>query len=253
MTWTPLLAVLLTAAPPGTAPLRVVSYNVAALSQGADLVVRELRRLRPDLVALQEVDQGTRRSGGVDQAEWLGRQTGMHAVFGAAMDHDGGRYGLALLSREPLHHPRTDTLPRLADEEPRIMLWAETTLRGRAALVFTTHLSGDWHTRQPERVRAAQAAVVGRLIRQRRAAFAGPLLGGGDFNCEPGSPPWQALKTGWTRLSGGHRTYPSHAPARSLDHVLWAGPLPARHQSRVGDGAGSDHLPVVVDLWWDLP
>lgn len=61
-----------------------------------------ITNLQPDLVALQEVDQKTGRSSGIDQAAELGHLTGMHWVFGKAMDYQGGGYGLAVLSRFPI-------------------------------------------------------------------------------------------------------------------------------------------------------
>ena len=58
-----------------------------------------IKRLKPDLVALQEVDQRVRRSGSVDQAAELGKLTGMHHAFGSFFKYDGGNYGMAVLSR----------------------------------------------------------------------------------------------------------------------------------------------------------
>jgi len=46
--------------------------------------------VKPDLVALQEVDRKTRRVGGDRQAEQPGQLTKMHVVFGEAMDYAGG-------------------------------------------------------------------------------------------------------------------------------------------------------------------
>ena len=56
----------------------------------------------PDVVTLQEVDVGCGRSGGINQAAWLGERLGMTPVFGAFMDYDGGHYGMAVLSRLPV-------------------------------------------------------------------------------------------------------------------------------------------------------
>jgi endonuclease/exonuclease/phosphatase family metal-dependent hydrolase len=41
-----------------------------------------IRSVQPDLVALQEVDQGTQRTNQVDQPAELARLTGMNVVFG---------------------------------------------------------------------------------------------------------------------------------------------------------------------------
>ena len=53
---------------------------------------------KPDIVALQEVDQKTRRASGVDQPAELARLTGMQVVFGRNIDFEGGGYGTAVLT-----------------------------------------------------------------------------------------------------------------------------------------------------------
>ena len=73
----PLLAGLLFYALTGSAQetsrtLRVLTYNIhhAAGTDGKvdiERIARVIQSAKPDLVALQEVDQATKRSGGVDQ------------------------------------------------------------------------------------------------------------------------------------------------------------------------------------------
>nr|MCS5617336.1 endonuclease/exonuclease/phosphatase family protein [Pirellulales bacterium] len=96
--------------------LRVVSFNIrhgVGMDGRLDLdrTAAVLRRLESDLVAIQEVDENCRRSGGVDQAAALGKALGMEHRFGEFMDHDGGRYGLAVLSRLPIKATRRHALP----------------------------------------------------------------------------------------------------------------------------------------------
>ena len=57
---------------------------------------------KPDIIALQEVDQGTRRASRVDQPAEFARLTGMRVVFGRNIDFDGGGYGTAVLTRLPI-------------------------------------------------------------------------------------------------------------------------------------------------------
>lgn len=96
----------------------------------------------PDLVALQEVDEATARSGGVKQASELGRLTGLQAVFGQATPFQGGGYGVGILSRYPVLSVVNHPLPVAPDREPRTTL--SVTLQpaaGVPSLVFTsTHL-----------------------------------------------------------------------------------------------------------------
>ena len=100
------LLVLVWASGSANAPttVRVLTYNIHH-GEGRDgeldlpRLGRVITSVQPDLVALQEVDVGTSRVGGVDQLAELARLTGMHAQFGKAMDYMGGGYGVAVLSR----------------------------------------------------------------------------------------------------------------------------------------------------------
>ena len=76
------------------ARVRVLTYNIhhgEGMDGRIDLVRQAeiLNREAPDLVALQEVDRGTKRSGGVDQLAELGRLTGLTPTFGRAIDFQG--------------------------------------------------------------------------------------------------------------------------------------------------------------------
>lgn len=225
------------------APPRVVSYNVQALTNGVEGVVATLRPLDADVVALQEVDVLTRRSGGVDQVAQLARLLGMHAAFGKTMDFDGGAYGVALLSRQPLENVRVVPLPRHGDEEPRVALMAQTRLGGSLVTVITTHLCANWHAVKPASIREHQAHVLARLV----AEQPGPLLLLGDFNAQPGEAPLRILEGTLPRISGGLPTWPVPKPVTALDHIFARPPLRLLKVSTLTSTA-SDHLPLVVDL-----
>ena len=87
--------------------IRVLTYNIHH-GEGVDgkfdlpRIADVIKLASPDLVALQEVDQGTARASGVDQPAELARLTGMKVVFGRNIDFQGGGYGTAVLSRLPV-------------------------------------------------------------------------------------------------------------------------------------------------------
>ena len=104
---------LLSAAPAETPTrdprsLRVMTYNIhigKGMDGKADLarIAGVIKSADVDVVALQEVDVKTRRSGvESDQLKELAKLTGMHGVFAKARDFDGGEYGQAVLSRRPI-------------------------------------------------------------------------------------------------------------------------------------------------------
>ena len=120
--------------------LRVMAYNIKH-GHGNDGVV-DLERaaavieaVAPDVVTLQEVDERCGRSGEVDQAAWLGERLGMESIFGTFMDYDGGRYGMALLSRLPIIEWTNHVLPPGAEPRsaPRSGAWLSDLPLGSSA------------------------------------------------------------------------------------------------------------------------
>ncbi len=106
----------------GPTTLRILAYNIhhgAGNDEVLDLerIAELIRSLDPDLVALQEIDNRTERTGGVAQAARLGQLTGMGSAFGKFMDYQGGEYGMAVLSRLDYEKPTNHVLP--AGPEPR--------------------------------------------------------------------------------------------------------------------------------------
>jgi endonuclease/exonuclease/phosphatase family metal-dependent hydrolase len=235
------------AADPQPLTVRVVTYNVHH-GEGTDgkldlpRLAGVIAALKPDLVALQELDVKTRRTGHVDQPAKLGELTGLHVAFGKAMDFDGGQYGNAVLSRFPIRETRTHALPTADGHEPRCVL--EVRVRpgdgGPAVTFLSTHLD---HKDTPLRIR--QAERIAALY----ADATGPVILAGDLNAVPDSPPVRALR-GWNDLTAGRGllTSPSTRPKRQIDYVLArpAGRVAATEAKAVEEGVASDHRPVLA-------
>ena len=231
--------------------LRVVSYNIHH-GRGTDgridlpRLARVIGELEPDLVALQEVDVGTKRCGGVDQAAELGRLTKLSYAFGKAMDFDGGAYGVAVLSRFKIVTSVSHALPAASGHEPRVAL--ETTIAtpdGASLRFICTHLD---HTRGTE-VRMSQAAKLNELFGQPTTER---IILAGDLNARPTADEMQLLFQDWrpASLKSPAPTYPSRQPRLQIDYVLlhkssaWRVP-----QTRVADQPiASDHAPLIAEL-----
>jgi endonuclease/exonuclease/phosphatase family metal-dependent hydrolase len=127
-----LIVCIFTGSCPGAeikSPVRisVLTYNIyhgedANGGSNLDAVAGIINSLKPDLVALQEVDNKTGRAKGLDLTAELSRRTGMKGIFGKAMDYDGGGYGEAVLSRYPIIETKNNLLPHTAKAEPRAAL-----------------------------------------------------------------------------------------------------------------------------------
>lgn len=199
-----------------------------------------VRSLDADVVALQELDRGTRRVGGVDQPDLIARGTGSHVEFAMAIDHDGGEYGIALATRSaPV---RTEVLRLPGAGEPRVALL--TTIEHddgddspRRWTVGCTHLT----TRPGEAV--AQLRLV--LAALAEMAGAGPAVLLGDLNLGPDRVGPVLADAGWVAAPSGP-THPATRPDRRIDWVL------VRHatvrSAHVVDVRASDHLPLVASL-----
>lgn len=225
--------------------LRVLNWNIRRC-QGLDgksdieRTAKVILEQKPDIVMLQEVDNRCRRSGSVPQAEALGRLTGMHHAFGKAMDHDGGGYGLALLSRTPLEDVKILPLP--GEGEPRIVFMATTTTPLGKATVATLHLD---HQQDARRLAQAQVAAEALLKSPH------PVILAGDFNDRPGSPPLDVFsRAPWSLIAKSEPsgTFPADKPRAEIDFIVIRGFREKAPVRVIGEKEASDHRPLFVEL-----
>lgn len=239
--------------------LRVMTYNTHSCG-GMDgrvsprRIARVIGRQDPDIVALQELDLGKRRSRAEDQADIIARELEMNVVFCPTVTRDSEHYGHALLCRWPIEVVRRAFLPGAPGgwwPEPRAALWARVLLGTRRLNIITTHLGLGTQ----ERINQMQALLgpewIGSIPPEEDVILCG------DFNAMPGSPPYKmaAAKLRDVQIGlEGHRplrTFSSNQPFTRIDHVFVT---PALEPRRVfvprGDltRVASDHLPLVVDL-----
>ena len=233
-----LLMYILTACHRHQDALLVMTYNVRHCA-GMDLVVdydrtaEVIHREQPDVVALQELDSMTGRSGHCHQLGELARRTGYESVFGPAIDYDGGQYGVGVLVKEtPLS---TKCIP-LPGEEPRVLLVVEL----KEYVMACTHLDLE---------EEARLASVPLIVEEARR-WQKPFVLAGDWNDTPGSELLQELGKHFTILSGSEATYPADEPQDCLDYVaLFKGHSAETLESTVIDEPeASDHRPVVVRM-----
>ena len=218
--------------------LNVLVFNIhagkdAAGKDSVQAISDLVRSLAPDIVLLQEVDRGTKRSGGVDQLKALTDATRYEGAFGRSLDYDGGQYGIAALSRHGFVFDQTVPLPvepvqqrAGGSHEPRVALVtvARTILGNLQAM--TTHIdasTGDEYRLQE----------VAQLMLPLRARLGpdDPVLVGGDFNAEPNSAVIQklrdaGLRDAWAECGQGEGlTYPADTPRKRIDYVFLTGSL----------------------------
>jgi endonuclease/exonuclease/phosphatase family metal-dependent hydrolase len=239
--------------------LRLMTYNVHGCG-GMDgrvsprRVARVIAAQAPDLVALQEVDLGRRRSRAEDQAALIGAQIGLHAVFCPTVTRGEEHYGHAFFSRWPVEVVKRAHLPHDPKswwKEPRSAMWVRVQTEERPLNIVTTHLGLGPNERMLQMRMLLSPDWLGGLGDDE------PVILCGDFNLMPGSKPY-GLAVGVLRdaqaARNGHRpvnTFSSTQPFTRLDHIFLSRhfdvqrvAVPRNDLTRVA----SDHLPLVADL-----
>jgi endonuclease/exonuclease/phosphatase family metal-dependent hydrolase len=231
----------------------VVTFNIhsAIGSNGLQLaqVAGEIAAVEPDVVLLQEVDNGRLRSRFVDEAAYLAALLGMDHVFASNVQRAGRRagdptsqYGTAVLTRLRVESWTHTLLPNRPGKQQRGLQHLVLRLRGRQISIYNAHLDHTAPSLRREQMRLARDIVgVDGL----------PVIFGGDFNAPPGSPVLRlALDPGHTDLvdpwplvgDGDGLTVPNGAPRARIDYLLaddeWRPTVMATWQSAVSDHRG---------------
>lgn len=226
--------------------MTIVSYNIKhGQNMKGELRLEDtaklLKSLKADVIALQEVDHEARRSGKVNQSEFLGKALGMHHVFGKALEFQGGGYGQAILSKYPILESIVHRLP--GDGEPRIALEIVVEpVKGRRVSFISIHMDNRF-----EKIRQVQVRSL--LIALKEVRHPVVLLG--DFNASPESASMNLFKKGWYRVPkvGSGLTEPADVPEREIDYFLLRG-LDTKGLTCevIEEKEVSDHRPIRMTL-----
>jgi endonuclease/exonuclease/phosphatase family metal-dependent hydrolase len=215
--------------------------SLSSLETIADIIVRS----EADVVGVQEVDKGTRRSCGVDQPARLAELTNMQASFAPSLHaYDGGQYGLVVLVTNRLHvvASRGHDLPQVEEGEARAALQVDIAASASDGSTSFSLLNTHLDHRSP-RNRASQAAQLNRLgatASQRR-----PVLLVGDLNATDRGETMTIIRELWTPPK--ERFFGIDWIVHRGDgwHALDARELSERDHPQARDA--SDHVPVIAD------
>ncbi|HEY9183698.1 MAG TPA: endonuclease/exonuclease/phosphatase family protein [Salegentibacter sp.] len=230
--------------------IKVISYNIHHANPPSqpdsidiDAIVRVIKDQDADLVALQEVDSGTERSGEGNQAAMIAEKLNMYFYFSKALNFNGGEYGNAILSKYPIEEAETHPLPNdpEADTEDRVMATGKIRLPGGNKIIFaSTHL--DYKANSPSRIR--QLKRILEIVEKMNL----PVILAGDFNDVPGSETIDLLTSAF-RLSCNNcpPTIPVIAPSRAIDFIAYKHPqqkFSTKAHKVIEETYASDHRPV---------
>lgn len=215
-------------APAGTRALKVMSFNMSLLNRRPDLVLAEIERVNPDVVALIEFSP--------DQRDLL---VDLQMAYPYSVNCFGrqGCY-FALFSRYAFS---TDVV-RTNWKTPRLISARFGQELGNLTLLGVHVLRFPHSYYQMVQMRALAAAL---------APINGPKIVMGDFNATAFSNALQSFEalSGLERHSG-LPSWPStmRLPQIGIDHVFASRDIRALSSARIGRYAGSDHYSVDVTL-----
>lgn len=221
--------------------LRVGTYNIRhglGLDGEVDLarIAAVIEDLDVDVIGLQEVDSGWKRSGRLNQAPWLGNRLGMYQVFGPAFVRGAAAFGNAVLSRFPILSWQNHVMP--SNRENRALLLTVLDCGKQRLNLLNTHLGLNHRERMEHIVKK----ILPELTRY-------PLVLCGDFNCRPESPELAELLKYLVNPAAGvqYLTYPSAVPGEQIDYILHS-PDMQTVNIMVYPSPASDHCPLVAEL-----
>jgi endonuclease/exonuclease/phosphatase family metal-dependent hydrolase len=239
--------------------VRLLTYNVhrcVGTDRRLDVgrIAEVIAAQSPDIVALQEVDVGRARTGGIDQAHRIAQRLGMAFHFNAAFKVEEEQFGDAILTTLPERLVKAGPIPghpRFAQLEPRGAVWVEIETPEGVLSVINTHLG---LVPREQRMQATALTGADWVL---GAASDAPLVLVGDMNATPRSAAYRIMAA---RLAEARRiapfshrapTFPSTFPVLAIDHVFASEQVvidavrtPLDPLSRLA----SDHLPLIVDL-----
>ncbi len=250
---------------PGEAPtaqteFKIMTYNIH-FGQGYDdklnleRIAQNILTEDPDIIGLQEVDNGRITTQGIDMARWLSNRLNMYFFYyPSENEHQGG---CALLSKYPIKSTVGYMVPSISSQ--RVLIHGVVEIDSSLNLdVFVTHLGLiNWSE--------DMTAQVDFVLSKTNAVMSGnPKILMGDLNLENDTTQIQTIRTFFNDTMDGydkHRTFPSYLlydiPDEWIDYIFATGYNDVIDSYVVTDFVagidtpaefGSDHLPVVTIL-----
>ena len=232
---------------------RLITYNIHKGIGGLDRrycperIVETLADCRPDVVLLQEVDDGVPRSDRHRQVDLLGDALALpHRAFQANVKLPEGVYGNAILSRFPLARVEHVDLTVPLKKRRRALV-AHCRLpfeHAERLLVCNLHLglAGFERKMQLRRLLRSGALVHHHPI---------PVIAAGDFNDVYGTLCRRVMRPAGFDVVGRLKTFPALLPLRGLDRVFFRGGLRLVRSYAARTPLtrhASDHLPIVAEF-----
>jgi endonuclease/exonuclease/phosphatase family metal-dependent hydrolase len=235
--------------------IRVATYNIHK-SRGLDgqmspaRVVKVLRELNADIIALQEVVCLEGGASELDQGRFFADALSYHYCLGEARRSRGVTHGNVVLSRVPIRAMCNYDLTWHRRERRACLRVDVEFPHGHLLHVFNVHLGLAFGERRHQARKLVGADILA------NTEIKGTRLVLGDFNDWTRGFPSRLLATHLESVDiqhhlGRRRTYPGVLPLIHLDHIYFDPTLQLEqlilHRSRTALIA-SDHVPLVAEF-----
>lgn len=123
--------------------IKVMTYNIhRGINKDKKLnlegIVEVIESSEAEIIALQEVERFSIRTGFKDQIRYIAEKLSMHYAFGKSISILNGQYGNAVLSRYPIEEYELYELP--SEGERRTLLRTMLNVYGNKLVFYSTHL-----------------------------------------------------------------------------------------------------------------
>ena len=242
MLWSLMASLLVCACSEEPTTVQFMSYNIRngnGIDNVKDLnrIVTAIQKQDPDVLACQEVDSVTTRCNGEYTLGILAERTNRYATYAPAINFQGGKYGIGMLSKEkPLSHKQYQLPGR---EEQRTLLVVEF----EKYVYCCTHLSLT-----PE-----DQLLSLPIINEIAKAYQKPFFLAGDLNAHPDSEFIKGLQQDFNVISSiNEYTFPADQPNETIDYIAVRQQDAARvtvvTSEVVNEPAASDHRPIATTV-----
>lgn len=237
--------------------IKVMSYNMRIASppstnwKGTDLaaIANVIKFNNPDLVALQEVDAYTDRSGkNSHQAKELAKMTGMYFFFAKAVDRSEGDHGVAVLSRFPIISSEAHQLPVSQNSEGEKRGLAIMTVKA-----FNNRVIGFMSAHLVHLSNEDRRLQVEKVIKVSEKFKDIPVIFGADLNMEPDNEVMDLVKKEFIMCCDScPLIFPQINPTETIDYILMnqtaSKALKVEKYWTVDEDYASDHLPLLAEF-----
>jgi endonuclease/exonuclease/phosphatase family metal-dependent hydrolase len=232
-------------------------HRAKAIEHNLSKIAYLLKRISPDIAALQEVDEDSHWNKRIDLLEYLQeagdfgyRQMGINTLREGRMPL---AYGNGVLSQLPIEHSDNQAFGNATLGE-KGFLYTEHTLPSGHLPVVNLHLDYKSRLRRIEQVERLIEYLDERHREKGQETYFSPIICG-DFNSRDRKPSDAVLhlfrylqnQCDYQLFPAGGRTFPSLMPIHGLDFIFVPPQFRVR-RSMVLRAYVSDHCPVLIDL-----